>query len=160
MKVFCEKGKVIFDDFKDVFSEDELKFIVGFFRREGWVNVRKEDGKLVFEIIEKGREVLERFIDKVLKFFVERGEVLVKEIEKFVFVNEFKRRKIGEEDVIIERVVEIIEKGEEFVKKGFEFKKEVLVFIFEFIKFGKWREVEFRKFDIKVLVRRIYLGKK
>lgn len=160
LKVLREKGKATLDDLKDVLSEDELKPIVGLLRREGWANVRKEDGKLVLEITEKGREASERPIDKALKLLAERGEVPVKEIEKLVPVNELKRRKIGEEDVITERVAEITEKGEELVKKGLELKKEVSVLTPELIKSGKWREVEFRKFDIKAPVRRIYPGKK
>ncbi|AMQ17758.1 phenylalanine--tRNA ligase subunit alpha [Thermococcus peptonophilus] len=160
LKVLREKGKVTLDDLKDVLSEDELKPIVGLLRREGWANVRKEEGKLVLEITENGREASERPIDRALKLLAGRGEVPVKEIEKLVPVKELKRRKIGEEDVITEREAEITREGEELVKKGLELRKEVSVLTPELIKSGKWKEVEFRKFDITAPVRRIYPGKK
>ncbi len=81
-------------------------------------------------------------------------------MEKLVPVKELKRRKVAEEETVTERTVEITPAGEELVKKGIELKREVSVLTPELIKSGKWREVEFRKFDIKAPVRRIYPGKK
>ncbi|AIU70148.1 phenylalanyl-tRNA synthetase [Thermococcus eurythermalis] len=159
LKVLREKKKVTLDDLREVLSDDELKPIVGLLRKEGWASVRKEDGKLVLEITEKGLKAEERPIDGALKLLVEREIVPVKEIEKLVPVKELKRRKIGEEETITERTVEITPEGEELAPKV-ELKREVSVLTPELIKSGKWREVEFRKFDIKAPVRRIYPGKK
>ncbi|MCD6372323.1 MAG: phenylalanine--tRNA ligase subunit alpha [Thermococcus sp.] len=159
LKVLREKKKATLDDLKEVLSEDELKPIVGLLRKGGWANVKKEDGKLVLEIAEKGLGAEERPIDKALKLLAEKGVVPVKEIERLVPVKELKRRKIGEEETITERTVEITPEGEELAPKV-ELKKEVSVLTPELIKSGKWREVEFRKFDIKAPVRRIYPGKK
>lgn len=159
LKVLREKKKVTLNDLREVLSDDELKPIVGLLRKEGWANAKKEDGKLVLEITEKGLSAEERPIDKALKLLVEREIVPVKEIEKLVPVKELKRRKIGEEETITERTVEITPEGEELAPKV-ELKREVSVLTPELIKSGKWREVEFRKFDIKAPVRRIYPGKK
>ena len=159
LRVLRERGKVTLDDLKEVLSDDELKPIVGLLRKEGWASVRKEDGKLVLEITEKGLSAEERPIDRALKLLAERGTVPVKEIEKLVPVKELKRRKIGEEETVTEREVEITPAGEELAPKV-ELKKEVSILTPELIKSGKWREVEFRKFDIKAPVRRIYPGKK
>jgi len=158
--ILREKGKVTLDDLKEVLSEDELKPIVGLLRKEGWASVRKEDGKLVLEITEKGLNAGERPIDKALKLLAEKNVVPAGEIEKLVPVKELKRRKIAEEETVTERTVEITPAGEELVKKGIELKREVSVLTPELIKSGKWREVEFRRFDIKAPVRRIYPGKK
>ena len=159
LKVLREKKKATLDDLKEVLSEDELKPIVGLLRKGGWANVKKEDGKLVLEIAEKGLGAEERPIDKALKLLAEKGVVPVKEIERLVPVKELKRRKVGEEETLTEREVEITSEGEELAPKV-ELKKEVSVLTPELIKSGKWREVEFRKFDIKAPVRRIYPGKK
>ncbi|NJE55175.1 phenylalanine--tRNA ligase subunit alpha [Thermococcus sp. 21S9] len=159
LKLLRERGKVTLDDLREVLSDDELKPIVGLLRKEGWASVRKEDGKLVLEITEKGLEAEERSIDKALKLLAEKEVVPVKEIEKLVPVKELKRRKIGEEETVTEREVEITPEGEELAPKV-ELKREVSVLTPELIKSGKWREVEFRKFDIKAPVKRIYPGKK
>lgn len=159
LRVLREKKKATLNDLREVLSDDELKPIVGLLRKEGWANAKKEDGKLVLEITEKGLSAEERPIDKALKLLVEREIVPVKEIEKLVPVKELKRRKIGEEETITERTVEITPEGEELAPKV-ELKREVSVLTPELIKSGKWREVEFRKFDIKAPVRRIYPGKK
>ncbi|WP_297523462.1 phenylalanine--tRNA ligase subunit alpha [Thermococcus sp.] len=160
LKVLREKGKATLDDLREVLSEDELKPIVGLLRREGWASVRKEDGKLVLEVTEKGLKAEERPIDRALKLLAEKGSVPAKEIEKLVPLKELKRRKIGGEETVTERTVEITPAGEELVRKGIELKKEVSVLTPELIKSGKWREVEFRRFDIRAPVRRIYPGKK
>ena len=160
LKVLKERGKVTLDDLGDVLSEEELKPIVGLLRREGWANVRRERGKLVLEITEKGLKAEERPIDRALKILAERGSVPVREMEKLVPAKEIKRRKIGEEETVTEREVEITPAGEELVRRGIELKREVSVLTPELIKSGKWREVEFRRFDIKAPVRRIYPGKK
>ncbi len=160
LKVLREKDKATLDDLREVLSEEELKPIVGLLRKEGWASVRKEDGKLVLEVTEKGLNAGERPIDRALKLLAEKGSVPAKEIEKLVPLKELKRRKIGEEETVTERTVEITPAGEELVRKGIELKREVSVLTPELIKSGKWREVEFRRFDIKAPVRRIYPGKK
>ncbi|WP_457741738.1 phenylalanine--tRNA ligase subunit alpha [Thermococcus sp.] len=159
LKLLRERGKVTLDDLREVLSEEELKPIVGLLRKEGWVSVRKEGGKLILEITEEGLSAGERPIDKALKLLAERKVVPIDEIEKLVPVKELKRRKIGEEETITEREVEITPAGEELAPK-IELKREVSVLTPELIKSGKWREVEFRRFDIKAPVRRIYPGKK
>jgi len=159
LKVLREKKTVTLDDLKEVLSDDELKPIVGLLRKEGWASVRKEDGKLVLEITEKGLNAEERPIDRALKLLAGKGVVPIREIEGLVPVKELKRRKIGEEETVTEREVEITPEGEELAPKV-ELKREVSVLTPELVKSGKWREVEFRRFDIKAPVRRIYPGKK
>jgi len=159
LKVLRERGRATLDDLREVLSPDELKPIVGLLKREGWASVGKEDGKLVLEITEEGLNARERPIDKALKLLAERKVVSVKEIEELVPVKELKRRKIGEEETVTEREVEITSEGEELAPKV-KLKREVSVLTPELIKSGKWREVEFRKFNIKAPVKKIYPGKK
>jgi len=159
LKVLRERGKVTLDDLREVLSDDELKPIVGLLRKEGWASVRKENGKLTLEITEKGLGAEERPIDRALKLLAERSVVPVSEIEELVPVRELKRRKIAEEETITEREVEITPPGEELAPKV-ELKREVSVLTPELIRSGKWREVDFKRFDIKAPVRRIYPGKK
>ncbi len=158
--ILREKGKATLDDLSGVLSEDELKPIVGLLRKEGWASVRKEDGKLILEITEKGLEAGERPIDRALKLLAEKETVPLSEIGKLVPIKELKRRKIAEEDTVTERTVEITPAGEELVRKGIELREQVSILTPELIKSGKWWEVEFRRFDIKAPVRRIYPGKK
>ncbi len=160
LEVLKEKGKVTLEDLSEVLSEDELKPIVGLLRKEGWASVRKEDGKLVLEITEKGLNAEERPIDRALTLLAERKTIPLSEIQKLVPVKELKRRKIAEEDTVTERTVEITPAGEELVKKGIELREQVSVLTPELIKSGGWKEVEFRRFNIKAPVKRLYPGKK
>ncbi|NJE60829.1 phenylalanine--tRNA ligase subunit alpha [Thermococcus sp. 21S7] len=160
LAVLRERRKITLDDLGDVLSEDELKPIVGLLRKEGWASVRKEDGKLVLEITEKGLKAGERPIDKALRLLAERKVVPLREVEKLVPAKELKRRRIAEEDTATERFVGITREGEELVRKGLELREEVSTLTPELIKSGGWREVEFKRFNIRAPVRRFYPGKK
>ncbi|ASJ10895.1 phenylalanine--tRNA ligase subunit alpha [Thermococcus sp. P6] len=160
LRILRERGKVTLDDLRGVLSDEELKPIVGLLRREGWASIGKEGGKLTLEITEKGMKAEERPIDRALKLLAGREAVPVAEIEKIIPVKELKRRKVGEEDTLTERFVEITPEGEELVRKGIELKKEVSNLTPELIKSGKWREVEFKRFNIHAPVRKVHPGKK
>ncbi|WP_324735646.1 phenylalanine--tRNA ligase subunit alpha [Thermococcus sp. SY098] len=162
LMLLAERGRVALKDLTEVLSDDELKPIIGILRKEGWATVRKENGKLVLEVTEKGREALnlDRPIDKALKILAEKGEVEAKEIEDLISLNELKRRKIAEDELKTEREVEITEEGLKLAEKGLELKEEISILTPELIKSGKWRNVEFKRFNIRAPVRRIYPGKK
>ncbi|NJE25189.1 phenylalanine--tRNA ligase subunit alpha [Thermococcus sp. MV5] len=162
LKLLVERGRITLDDLKGVLDEDELRPIIGILRKEGWANIKKEDGGLVLEATDKAKEALykERPIDTVLKLLVEKGEVEKKTIEQMIPLKEVKSRKIGEEDIKSEREVEITEDGLKLVEMGLELKKEVSILTPELIKSGEWRNVEFKRFNIQAPVKRIYPGKK
>ncbi|ASJ16648.1 phenylalanine--tRNA ligase subunit alpha [Thermococcus chitonophagus] len=160
LKLLKERKKIRLDDLREVLTEDEIKPIIGVLRREGWVKVEKTSEGLVLEITEKGEKAGKRAIDEILERLAEKGHLSLEEVEKVIPVKELKRRKIAQEDEIVERTVEITEKGLELVKGGIELKKEVTVLTPELITTGKWREVEFKPFNIKAPVKKIYPGKK
>ncbi|USG99128.1 phenylalanine--tRNA ligase subunit alpha [Thermococcus argininiproducens] len=162
LKLLVERGKITLDDLKDVLSEDELRPIIGILRKEGWANIKKEEGALVLEATDKAKEALskERPIDVVLKLLVEKGEVEARNIERIIPLKDVKSRKIGEEDIKSEREVEITEEGLKLVEMGLELKKEVSILTPELIKSGEWRNVEFKRFNIQAPVKRVYPGKK
>lgn len=161
LNLLVERGSARLSELSEVLSEDELKPIVGILRKEGWANVRK-DGELVLEITEKGKSAVgtERPIEKALSLLVERGEVPLEEIQKLVPVEELKRRKIAEEESRTERIAEITPEGEALVAKGIELREEVSTLTPELIKSGKWREVEFRRYNISAPVKSVHPGKK
>ncbi len=160
LRVLRERKKITLDDLRRVLSEEEIRPIVGILRKDGWASVKKEDGKLVLEITDKGMKAEERPIDIALKILSEKGEAETSEISKLVSIKELKRRKIAEEESITEREVEITDKGLKIAEKDLEIKEEVSFLTPELIKSGKWREVEFKRFNIEAPVKRIYPGKK
>jgi len=162
LKLLAERGKITLNDLKEVLSDDELKPIVGILRKEGWATVRKENGELVLEITERGKMAVSesRPIDRVLKILAERGEVEAREIEGLIPLNELKRRKIAEVEFKTKREVEITGEGIRLVERGLELREEVSVLTPDLIKSGRWRNVEFKRFNIKAPVKRIYPGKK
>ncbi|MFA4669351.1 phenylalanine--tRNA ligase subunit alpha [Pyrococcus kukulkanii] len=160
LKLLKEKRKVKLEELREVLTEDEIKPIIGILRKEGWAKVEKTPEGLALEITEKGEKAEKRAIDEVLEKLAVKGYLPHEEVEKLVSVKELKRRKIAQEDEIVERIVEITEKGLNLMKKGIELKKEVTTLTPELISTGRWREVEFKPFNIKAPVKRIYPGKK
>ncbi|RLF91387.1 phenylalanine--tRNA ligase subunit alpha [Thermococci archaeon] len=160
LKLLKERKRVKLDELREVLAKDEIKPIVGVLRKEGWVKVEKTPEGLVLEITEKGEKAGKRAIDEILEKLAVKGYLAREEVEKVISVKELKRRKVVQEDEIVERIVEITEKGLELVKEGIELKREVTILTPELITTGKWKEVEFKPFNIKAPVKRIYPGKK
>ncbi len=93
-----------------------------------------------------------------MELLAEKKVVPLGEVEKLVPIKELKRRKVAEEDISTERVVEITPPaGEELTRRGIELREEVSNLTPELIKSGRWREVEFKRFNIHAPpVRRVY----
>ncbi|AFK22675.1 phenylalanine--tRNA ligase subunit alpha [Pyrococcus sp. ST04] len=160
LKVLQKKKRIKLEDLKEVLTEDEIKPIVGLLRREGWVKVEKTPEGLILEITEKGEKPEKRPIDQALELLAREKELPLEDVEKVISIKELKRRKVAQEEEVTEREVEITEKGLEIIRKGIELKREVSILTPELITSGKWREVEFKPFNIKAPVKRIYPGKK
>ncbi|MHA1836059.1 MAG: phenylalanine--tRNA ligase subunit alpha, partial [Candidatus Odinarchaeia archaeon] len=70
-----------------------------------------------------------------------------------------KRGKILETKQVAYRYLILTDKGAEAIKQGIKITEEVSQLTNNLIKSGKWKDVEFRKFDLTAPVTRVYPGK-
>jgi phenylalanyl-tRNA synthetase alpha chain len=144
-------------------SREVGNIALGWIVKKGWGKIRKEAGKIVVEapgMPLKGRDEI------LLKLMVEKGEIDSQQLEVQGLLDaalELKRRNLAEERVKHVWDVELTEAGwrrageirVEAVKKPM-----VTVLTGELIRSGKWREVEFRRYDVSATPPTLYPGKK
>lgn len=99
----------------------------------------------------------------------EKVELKIREREQYL--NDFSHEKNGEllahflkrglieKKDVVERVITITENGLTLINAGLELKEEVSQITSELIQSGKWKDVEFRKYDVSLFSPKIYPGK-
>ncbi|MEM4058109.1 MAG: phenylalanine--tRNA ligase subunit alpha, partial [Thermoplasmata archaeon] len=86
----------------------------------------------------------------LMNFKTEKNEELLKH---------FLKRGILEKKDIVERTVTLTDNGVKIINEGIELKEEISQITSELIQSGRWKEVEFRKYDVSLFAPKIYPGK-
>ncbi len=136
-----ERGEVELSEVEREFGKRMLGIALGWLKRKGAVSVR--NGKAVFlrDVDFKERDAL-RLVEEG------RWEEIPKDVLKVL-----KKRRLVEEEEEKEIYLKVIEKPE------VELKEYVTDLTPELISSGKWREVEFLKYDVRIPSSEIYIGK-
>lgn len=121
------------------------------------------------KIIQGNLTANEKTIDELEKYFLEIYSVLEeigkeKEVEESEIFNDAlthlkMRQKIVKKREAITRIISLTKKGKEIIKKGIELREEIAQITPELIQSSKWKEVEFRKYDVSTFAPNIYGGK-
>ncbi|MGC8497084.1 MAG: phenylalanine--tRNA ligase subunit alpha [Thermoplasmata archaeon] len=110
-------------------------------------------------------------IDKGIIEILDPGEVDLRITERELFIKNFKteknedllkhflKRGMIEKKDIVERIVTLTDIGIKIINEGIELKEEVSQVTPELIQTGRWKGVEFRKYDVSLFAPKIYPGK-
>ncbi|OYT44115.1 phenylalanine--tRNA ligase subunit alpha [Thermoplasmatales archaeon ex4484_6] len=135
-----EKGK---------FSRQEIGIAIGWLNRKRWARVRKEGGQTFLVMTETGKKMSgkkgedEKIIDILSRKEMDAGDIpadVLKDLK-------------GRKDVITEREevlrrLELTDLGRKVAESGLELKREVTNLTSEMMRSGKWKDVEFRRYDV------------
>ena len=136
---------------------------LGWIVRKGWGKIRREKGGT---LVEASRTPGEGKDETLLKLMAEKGEADSQRLEAQGLLNtalELKRRNLVEEKVRRFRDVELTEAGWRQageIRLHPEIRPVVTVLTGELIRSGKWREVEFRRYDVSAAPPTLHPGKK
>jgi len=136
---------------------------LGWLVRKSWGKILREDKTVRVDPSTKPSEGLD---EKLLKRIFEEREVENKNLndEEAKVVFELKRRGLIKEKTVTLRNIQLTSEGlnylEELEKTGFKPKPEVSTLTSELIVSGRWREVEFKKYDVTAQPPTTYPGKK
>ncbi|MGP3667869.1 MAG: phenylalanine--tRNA ligase subunit alpha [Candidatus Bathyarchaeota archaeon] len=136
---------------------------LGWLVKKGWGKILREDKTVRVDPSIKPVEGLD---EKLLKRIFEEREIEDKNLssEEFKVVLELKKRGLVREKTASLRYVQLTNEGlnyvEEVKKAEFKPKPEISILTSEIITSGKWREVEFKKYDVTAQPPTIYPGKK
>lgn len=138
----------------------EVSPTLGWLKRKGWANIGKQDGETYIEITEKGTEAINKKGDDEL--FIEqlaKEECPADKADPDI-IKKLKGRQgiIGEREEV-NRTITLTEKGREVVAMGIKFKPMAVQVTPELLQSGRWREMEFRRYDINAFAPAIHGGK-
>jgi len=130
-------------------TKQEIGIAIGWLNRKKWAKVKKEGTETYLVITETGKKAVGRkggdedIIDILVK----------KEMDRHDIPDEVYRSLKGRQDVIVEREtierrLELTDDGKAVADSGLELKREVSQLTPEMLGSGKWKDVEFRRYDI------------
>ncbi|MHC1605516.1 MAG: phenylalanine--tRNA ligase subunit alpha [Candidatus Methanofastidiosia archaeon] len=133
---------------------------LGWLKKRGWADITKENGKLKIALDVKAVSEMGKpsWIKELLLSIKESG-VYAEELpqDKLEILKGRKAVEVKEEK---ERFLELTELGKEISSFKLETKIEVSQLTPELLRNGRWKECEFKKFDVSLSVKRIHGGKK
>ena len=130
-------------------TKQEIGIAIGWLNRKKWVKMRKEEGETFLVISEMGKKAVgKKGEDEKIIDILSRKEMDAVDIPKEVY-KALKGRKdvISEKEEVVRRL-ELTEEGRWIAESGIELKREATQLTSEMLKSGKWKDVEFRRYDV------------
>ena len=143
------------------FSDGELAVALGWLRRKGWAEVSKGPEGSVVSITSEGRAAAaKKGPDEVLLARLAKGELTEDAIDPRVLRDLKSRRELVKERESVRREIALTSAGEKMVAAGLTLKEEVAQPTTEILRSGKWRQVDFRRYDTKAFAPLVRPGKR
>lgn len=134
---------------------------VGWLRRKGLADIRAEDGSKSLVLTQKGREFLaSRGEDEALLSRLADGPVPKSQVDAKLAKDLKGRQGMVAEETVTVRTISLTEAGKAAVAAGIELKEEVTDVTDAIIQSGKWRDAEFRRYDVQTFAPATYPAKK
>ena len=144
---------------KGELEEKDFAIALGWMRKKGWVEVQR-GAETVIRVTSRGEEAYTtRGRDEDLLSELAKGEMLEETIDPQVLALLKGRQEILRERESVIRVIALTERGKEVAASGLTLREEVHQLTPELLASGKWREVQFRKYDVRVFAPHVFPGK-
>lgn len=150
-------GKASLSDLSTVLDKDDIPVAVGWLRKNGWANIKK-DKDTILEITDEGKKALksETEEEKILR---QLGENLDLELDKNKIKSLLSRKNVIKEKEVITSTIVLTENGNKVLQKGLELKDEISQITSNVIKTGQWKTKTIRPYDIDAFAPGKYGGK-
>jgi phenylalanyl-tRNA synthetase alpha chain len=130
-------------------SKQEIGISIGWLSRKRWAKVKKDDGETFVIISEVGKKTLgKKGEDEKIIDILARKEMDLDDIPKDIYKSLKGRKDVISEREEVSRRLELTDLGKEVASSGLELKREVSSLTPEMLRSGKWKDVEFRKYDV------------
>lgn len=159
--IIKKKGQVSIEDASTLVGLDptEINIAIGWGRRKGWLQISRDKGRTFLVVEEEPKKGLDEQMIKWLS----QGPLTIaslnsEQVKGLKSLMERPNVITQREDV--KRFITLTEVGLSVAKKVREVGEEISQLTPELIKSGKWREIRFRKYNIKAPVAKVWAGKK
>src|SRR3989441_2534217 len=143
------------------FADADLAVALGWLRRKAWAEVSKgADGSLVV-VTPAGRAAANaKGADEILLSRLAKGELTEDSIDPHVLRDLKSRRELVKGRESVRREIALTPAGQKVLAAGIELKEEVAQPTTDLLRSGKWRGVDFRRYDTKAFAPLIRPGKR
>src|SRR2546427_1912734 len=143
------------------FDDADLAVALGWLRRKGWADVSKgPDGSFV-AVTPAGRAAANtKGPDEVLLARLAKGALTGDSIDPHLLRDLKSRRDLVKERESVRREIALTTAGQKVLAAGVELKEEVAQPTTDLLRSGKWRGVDFRRYDTKAFAPLIRPGKR
>ncbi len=142
------------------FDDAELAIALGWLRRKGWATVEKGPEGSFLVATEAGRAAPARTPDEELLARMAKEEVAEDAADPKVLKDLKSRQDLVREREAVRREIALTAAGEKLVATGLELKPEATVVTTDLLRDGKWRGVDFRRYDTKAFAPLAWPGKR
>jgi phenylalanyl-tRNA synthetase alpha chain len=143
------------------FDESELAIALGWLRRKGWAEVSKGPQGSVVAVTPAGRAAADsKGPDEVLLTRLAKGELPEDAVDPHLLRDVRSRRELVRERESVRREISLTAAGEKILASGLQLKEEVAQPTTDLLRSGKWREVDFRRYDTRAFAPLIRPGKR
>lgn len=156
--IYNKNGKASLKDLSNVLEKHEIPVAIGWLKKKGWANVKKEHKDTILEITDEGRKILkaESEDEKMLKHLNEKPNI---EVDKTKIKSLLSRKNVVRGKDLITSTIVLTEKGEKVLQKGFEIRDEISQITSAVIKSREWENKIIRPYDINAFAPARYGGK-
>ncbi|HYY47877.1 MAG TPA: phenylalanine--tRNA ligase subunit alpha, partial [Thermoplasmata archaeon] len=143
------------------FDNGDLAVALGWLRRKGWAEVSKGGDGAIVTVTPAGRAAAEsKGSDEELLARLAKEELPEDTIDPRLLKDLKSRRELVKERESVRREIALTPAGENLVAVGLRMKEEVAQPTTDLLQSGKWREVEFRRYDTRAFAPLVRPGKR
>src|SRR5881397_561043 len=143
------------------FDDAELAVALGWLRRKGWADVSKGPSGSFVVVSPAGRAAATaKGPDEILLARLAKGELTEDSIDPHLLRDLKSRRELVKERESVRREIALTAAGQRVLAAGIELKEEVAQPTTDLLRSGKWRGVDFRRYDPKAFAPLIRPGKR
>lgn len=154
-------GNMEMSELADVLPGGEDKIAIGWLKRKKLADIKKDGDSTVLALTDEGKKLIssempvEAFFKKLVK-----GPVSDAEADKDIIKELKGRGDMIREVSEVAREISLTEKGSETAKSGLKLKDEITDVTDRLIQSGKWKDAEFRRYDVRTFAPSIYPAKR
>jgi phenylalanyl-tRNA synthetase alpha chain len=143
------------------FNDADLAVALGWLRRKGWADVSKGPQGTMVVVTTAGKAAADsKGPDEQVLARLAKGELTEEAIDPHVLRDLKSRRELVKEREAVRREIALTPAGEKILAAGLDLKEEVAQPTTDLLRSGKWRDVDFRRYDAKAFAPLIRPGKR
>lgn len=154
-------GKLSLDGLAKAMPNNEDKIAVGWLKRKGLADITKDGESKILTLTDAGKAALKnKMPDEIFIAELAKGKVPKEKADQKLVKDLKGRQGMVVEDVVVARTIKLTDEGKKAIATGIELKEEIANVTDTIIQSGKWKDADFRKYDVQTFAPAVYPAKK